>query len=298
MTKRPSQSDLPVLSSGAVGGVSFAHMNRVFDATRRSEAQAKGKIPESGGPRRSFFAKLVAEVGTIGSDTTWSWEEVGVDSGATTVDNQTGQMASADFDTGLGLAVALNGASATAGDIVLMHELPGFDGVRRYAFSNVTTGKMQATWAQLNATQSGGTITTGVAPTDLGDGVFVYKAVPVKITGYSAGAFTVAVDDDPRFAPSGSYVTLYNVPTHWNTADWKYAGVSTDAGSEYPAGFDVMGIGQDQYAATWHSPVIQIWKYQMDEETVLWLFMAEPDHDGSCTDAGVDGFAPAFFGGS
>ena len=165
--------------------------------------------------------------------------------------------------------------------------------LKPYGGMGISAG-LDVTWAVLNATQSSGTITENVAPTDLGDGIFEYKAVPVKITGYSAGAFTYDVSDDSRFSPDayvGSSVTLLNVPTHANTADWKYAGVSTGAGSDYPAGFDVMGIGQDQNAGTWHSPLVLIQKLTVDASTELWLFMAEPDHDGSCTDGGGGGGA-------
>jgi len=162
----------------------------------------------------------------------------------------------------------------------------------RYPSSiGLSSGGSDLTWALLNATYSGGVFTTGVAPTDLGDGIFEYKAVPVKITGYSAGAFTYDIADDSRFSPdaySGSSVTLLNPPTHENDADWKYAGVSTGAGSDYPAGFSVRGIGEDQVAATWHSVLVLIQKLTIDAETVLWLFVAEPDHDGAC-DAGAGG---------
>ena len=155
------------------------------------------------------------------------------------------------------------------------------------------------TWALINATQTGGTITTGVAPTDVGDGVFEYKAVPVKITGYAAGAFTYAVSDDDRFSPDayggGTHVTLLNAPTHENDADRKYAGVNTGAGSDYPAGFDVRGIGELRDpgggASTWWSPPVLIQKYQVDDETTLWLLMAEPDHDGACAEGGGGGGA-------
>lgn len=158
--------------------------------------------------------------------------------------------------------------------------------------SGVASGTAE-TWALLNATYSG-SFTTGVAPTDLGDGIFEYKAVPVKITGYAGGTFTYAIADDPRFAPSaysGTSVTVLNPPTHENDADWKYAGVSTGAGSDYPAGYDIRGIGEDRVAGTWHSVLVRIEKLTIDAETTLWLFMAEPDHDSSCTDGGGGGGA-------
>ncbi len=172
---------------------------------------------------------------------------------------------------------------------------------RQFGSAGISAG-LDVTWALINATYSG-SFTTGVAPTDLGDGIFEYKAVPVKITGYAAGAFTYEVQDDARFSPdayAGSSVTLLNAPTHENDADWKYAGVSTGAGSDYPAGYDIRGIGEDRVAGTWHSVLVMIQKLTIDSETVLWLLMAEPDHDGSCSDGGGGGggIEPTFFGGS
>jgi hypothetical protein len=167
---------------------------------------------------------------------------------------------------------------------------------KHYATAGIA-GRVLSTWAVINATQSSGTITTGVAPTDLGDGIFEYKAVPVKITGYSAGVFSYAVDDDPRFAPAayggGSNITLLNAPTHANDADWKYAGVNTSGASGYPAGFEVRGIGENRDSgggsSTWKSLLVPILKYRIDAETVLWLLAAEPDHDGACEEGGGGG---------
>ena len=168
----------------------------------------------------------------------------------------------------------------------------------------VATG--EDSWFILNATYSGGSFTTGVAPTDLGDGIFEYKGVPVKITGYSAGAFTYELNDDPAFDFEGTSVTVLNPPTHENDADWKYAGVSTGAGSDYPAGYDIRGIGEDRVAGTWHSVLVRVQLYIIPadgevEEQKLWLMMAEPDHDGSCEsggEGGGDSYVPGFFGGS
>ncbi len=167
----------------------------------------------------------------------------------------------------------------------------------------VLDGKLLETWGLINATVSGGVITTAVAPTSLGDGIFEYKCVPVKITAYAAGSFTTVVDDDPRFAPAvydpATSVTLLNAPTHENDADWKYAGVNTSAGSDYPAGFSVRGIGENRDngggASTWKSVLVKIGRYEYTAGSYLWLLMAEPDHDGTCTAATTpDAFAPFF----
>lgn len=157
--------------------------------------------------------------------------------------------------------------------------------------SGISASSSEFTWAAINATYSGSFV-TGVAPTDLGNGIFEYRAVPVRITGYSAGVFTYDIQDDPRFSPSayeGSSVMLLNAPTHANTADWKYAGVSTGAGSSYPAGYDVMGIGQDHVTGEWKSPLVLIQKLVIDQDTTLWMLAAEPDHDGSCTPTDTSG---------
>jgi len=40
--------------------------------------------------------------------------------------------------------------------------------------------------------------------------------------------------------------------------------------------------------------LVLIEKLTIDAETTLWLFMAEPDHDGSCSSTTEEGFAPFF----
>lgn len=284
----------PRFTSGGIGSrekhLTAEHVNRITDATVKVESMPDGSPSGRKGRVRTFFAKVTAlDASDIGTYRQWEWEQVAVDSGATDVTDNANLLTYADYPAGQGLAVEL-GAQAEANDIVLMHELVGLDGVRRFAFAGGGGGGGTDTWCQLNATQSGGTITTGVAPTDLGDGIFEYKAVPVKITGYSGGVFTVAVDDDPRFAIETSYITALNVPMHWSDGDWKYAGVNTSSGSDYPSGYSVRGIGEERDpgggSSTWRSPVVRVNKYTVDSETTLWLFMAEPDHDGSCTGGG------------
>ena len=125
------------------------------------------------------------------------------------------------------------------------------------------------------------------------DIVVEIKGVPVKITGYSAGVFTYEQNDDPTFDFEGTSVTVLNPPTHENDADWKYAGVSTGAGSDYPAGYDIRGIGEDRVAGTWHSVLVLVQKLTIDSETTLLLMMAEPDHDGSCEGGGGGGISEA-----
>ncbi len=307
-------SSFPKYTGGGIGPASrpllHSHINRITDAVAKVEAAVSGKPSDVADVRRTFFAKLTATASTVGTYTTWDWEQVGVVAAGNDVDHVSTLMRSADFETGKGRAVEV-GSGASADDIVLMHELPGFDGVRRFAFGAATggtaaVGRMEMTWAVINATQSGGTITTGVAPTDLTDGIYEYKAVPVKITAYSAGAFTYSVDDDSRFEPTvygGTNCTLLNPPTHQNDTDWKYAGVVTSAGSGYPSTYDIRGIGEERDtgggASTWRSVLVQICRYEIATDSYLWLLMAEPDHDGSCESvAAADSFAPGFFGGS
>jgi len=296
----------PRFTSGGIGSkekhLTAEHVNRITDATIKVESMPDGSPSAKRGARTTFFAKLVSREATdLGAYGVWQWSSLAVNSAGNDVEADANQIASADYKTGQGLALDLGGGG-TEDQIVLLHELVCRDGVRRFGFG-ASGGSSLDTWCLLNATYSGG-FTTGVAPTDLGDGIFEYKGVPVKITGYSAGAFTYALNDDPRFDFEGTSVTVLNPPTHENDADWKYAGVSTGAGSDYPAGYDIRGIGEDRVAETWHSVLVRVQLYTIPadgevDEQKLWLMMAEPDHDGSCSaTGGEEGFAPAFFGGS
>ena len=299
----------PRFTSGGIGSkdkhLTAEHVNRITDATIKVESMPDGSPSAKTGRRTTFFAKLVLREGTdLGAYGVWRWSSLAVNSAGNDVEVDENQIASSDFKTGQGLAVDLGGSGAED-QIVLLHELVCRDGVRRFGFG-AAGGSSLETWCLLNATVSGGSFTTGVTPTDLGDGIFEYKGVPVKITGYSAGVFTYEQNDDPTFDFEGTSVTVLNPPTHENDADWKYAGVSTGAGSDYPAGYDIRGIGEDRVAATWHSVLVKVQLYTIPadgevEEQKLWLMMAEPDHDGSCEsggDGGGEGFVPGFFGGS
>ncbi len=127
----------PNYTGGGIGPkrnpLTFSHINRITKATQTVEGMSSGTPSARGVARVGLFAKLVAEEGTIGTYDLWSWEQVGVNAGASDVDDVTGLLKSSDFQDDEGLAVLLGG-SAAADQIVHLFELPGFDGKRRYAF--------------------------------------------------------------------------------------------------------------------------------------------------------------------
>lgn len=126
---------LPKYSSGGFGPksnpLSFSDINRITRATEIVEGMNVGQKSGRGKPRSHFFASLVSQEGTYGGKPLWHWSQIGGDdSGLSSLD---GLLASAQYEDGQGLAIQLS-ETASAGDNVLMHEIPCTDGVRRFAF--------------------------------------------------------------------------------------------------------------------------------------------------------------------
>lgn len=177
-------ADLPKLTSGRVGPIRFDHMNRVLDATSKVEDMTGG-IRGTRKPRfRSFFAELIAEVATVGTRSAWSWEQVGVNAAGNAIGLETGQLESGNYDTAQdGYAISLDG-SGGAGDVVLIHEMPGYDGKRWFAFGSGSGGSVFA--LQVDS------VTGSEAP-------FTYSVIEGKIDGTGA------------FAATGEVGTMYNL---------------------------------------------------------------------------------------
>lgn len=128
---------LPKYSSGGFGPksnpLSFSDINRITRATEIVEGMNVGQKSGRGKPRSHFFASLVSQEGTYGGKPLWHWSQIGGDdSGLSSLE---GLLASAQYEDGQGLAIQLS-ETASAGDNVLMHEIPCTDGVRRFAFGS------------------------------------------------------------------------------------------------------------------------------------------------------------------
>lgn len=126
----------PKYVAGGIGPkskpLSFDHINRIGAAVEAMEA-ADG-VPFRRRPvvQRAFAVELLAEEGTIGTRPYWSWRAVGAS--GSSIAFQTGQLQSTQYDPAQGgYAVSLDGSGA-AGDIVIVQELPAFDGKRWFAF--------------------------------------------------------------------------------------------------------------------------------------------------------------------
>lgn len=128
----------PKYTGGAFGPsgkpLTFDHINRITDATEVVERSVAPKAGAVAGIVRSLVVELLEEEGTIGTRPYWSWRAVGVSSGSAAIATQTGLLESSLYDTDQGgYAISLDGGGA-AGDVVTIHELPGFDAKRWFVF--------------------------------------------------------------------------------------------------------------------------------------------------------------------
>lgn len=151
----------PKYQSGGLGPrskqLTHSHINRITAATERVEGLTDGAIRDGSKVTRSMVVELLAQTGTIGTRPYWSWRQVGVSLGGATIANQTGQIGSSLYSSAQGgFAISLDG-SGEAGALVSIHEVPGFDGKRWFAFggSGGTATTVGATALQING--GGGT---------------------------------------------------------------------------------------------------------------------------------------------
>jgi hypothetical protein len=169
---------LPRLIKGAAGRVTFQHLNTVFDAVDRYNRESKpGAKPGPG--RRTYVAKLSTTNSTsaVTGYTTWNWTGVSVASGALGTDADL--VASADFQTGSGTALDIDGGG-TANAIVLLHEVVTDDGKRYFAFKSPSGTSVNPNYL----ITSTATDATGATPS------WVYTLTP--ITGFSSGSWTAS----------------------------------------------------------------------------------------------------------
>lgn len=154
--------------------------------------------------------------------------------------------------------------------------------------------RMMACLLLLNATWNGSSFTTGAAPFYAGNGKFVYKAVPIRLTtlgGTTTISQAYVVDDDEPFSEavwspgSQTYVEVYNTPTHGNTTFYRYPSLNVGS-SEYPPGYSMRGLGEEfdegGGASTWHSFPIPAWRYRISGTTYRWILGGSPMDDGVC----------------
>jgi hypothetical protein len=127
---------LPNLTRGRLGRVDYDHLNTVFRAVESmTKPSADGQIGRMG--YRSFVAKLLAIHSTLGNTyTVWTWRQVRV--GATTIEHDAALIDSSKFTQSDGLAVQIDGGTASPNDLVVIHEIASVDGKSWYAFAKPT----------------------------------------------------------------------------------------------------------------------------------------------------------------
>ncbi len=124
-------TQFPYLTKGAVGRVTFDHLNQVFDASARVLSESVRVPGVRGIPPKGLWVELLAAE-TVGGLSAWTWRAIC--KGASAIETNAELLSSSLFD-GDGRAYELGGDNAAAGDFVLIYPLASYDGTAWFGFS-------------------------------------------------------------------------------------------------------------------------------------------------------------------
>jgi hypothetical protein len=172
---------LPDLVQGRLGRVTFDHLNTVFRTVDRVNRERMAAV-NSGTVLRSFIAQLDATASTFDGYQLWEWSQVRV--GTTAVETNASLLDDSKFGAADGLAIQIDGGTANANDLVVMHEFVAVDGKRWFAFSR-PPGSSTDSAVMLRITSS----------TSIGTNRWEYEVTEATING-SGTASDVATTGD------------------------------------------------------------------------------------------------------